>query len=232
VNALREAEFDAYAARYESALQEGLRVSGEDSAYFARGRIECIRDRLAELGAPARTVVDFGCGTGSATPLLLDILGAERVIGTDVSHRLLDRARTQHGSGLAEFCSTEQALEGWADVVHCNGVFHHIPPHERPSSLEWVRRALRPGGLFAFWENNPWNPGTRLVMRRIEFDRDAVMLTPHAAREMLTADGFEILRTQSLFYFPRTLRALRRYEPRLANVVLGAQYLVLARRSC
>jgi len=27
----------------------------------------------------------------------------------------------------------------------------------------WVfTEALRPGGLFALWENNAWNPGTRL----------------------------------------------------------------------
>jgi hypothetical protein len=26
------------------------------------------------------------------------------------------------------------------------------------AAVDYVYRSLRPGGLFAFWENNPWNP--------------------------------------------------------------------------
>src|SRR5207302_3589703 len=37
-----ESEFDAYAQRYETSLQEGLRYSGEDSAYFAQERVEWV----------------------------------------------------------------------------------------------------------------------------------------------------------------------------------------------
>ena len=49
------------------------------------------------------------------------------------------------------------------------------------NALRCIRRLLRPNGIFALWENNPWNPGTRLVMRRIPFDRDASLLTPASA---------------------------------------------------
>jgi hypothetical protein len=47
-------------------------------------------------------------------------------------------------------------------------------------------------------ENNPWNPGTRYVMSRIPFDRDAIPLTPSAARHLLKraalrpANGFSV----------------------------------------
>ncbi|MBV9466552.1 MAG: class I SAM-dependent methyltransferase [Solirubrobacterales bacterium] len=224
-------EFDSYAEDYEQALEKGLRYSGEDSAYFARGRIEWLGRRLAGLDAPRERVLDFGCGTGSATPLLLEILGAERVIGTDVSRSLLRRARAEHGSDRSDFLPADEAPEAWADVAYCNGVFHHIAPEHRAAALSRVLAALRPRGLFALWENNPWNPGTRWVMRRIEFDRDAVTLTPPAARRMLSSVGFEVLSTDSLFYFPRPLRALRKLESRLTNLPLGAQYMVLARRA-
>ena len=63
------------------------------------------------------------------------------------------------------------------DLAFCNGVFHHIPPEQRARAIAYVYRCLRPGGLFALWENNPWNPGTRLVMSRIPFDRDALPLS-------------------------------------------------------
>ena len=81
----------------------------------------------------------------------------------------------------------------------------------------------------AFWENNPWNPGTRYVMSRIPFDRDAITLTPPEARRMLQAGGFDILRTDFLFIFPRVFSWFRGVEPFLVQLPLGAQYQVLCR---
>ena len=115
-------------------------------------------------------------------------------------------------------------------MAYCNGVFHHIDPTDRPAAVRYVWKALRPGGVFAFWENSPWNPGTRLVMRRIPFDRDAVLLAAPAARRLLEGNGFEVVRTDFTFVFPNFLKALRRVEKRLARLPLGAQYLVLARK--
>jgi SAM-dependent methyltransferase len=119
---------------------------------------------------------------------------------------------------------------GEIDLAFCNGVFHHIPPAERAAAVAYLRAALRPGGVFALWENNPWNPGTRMVMRRIPFDRDAQTLSAPAARRLLRAGGFEIERTDFLFVFPRALRMLRPLERRLASAPLGAQYVVIARK--
>lgn len=96
--------------------------------------------------------------------------------------------------------------------------------------MAFVRAALRPGGYFAFWENNPWNPGTVAIMRRIPFDRDAIMISPTEARRLLGAAGFEVVSVDSLFYFPRMLSWLRPLEPALSRLPLGGQYLALARR--
>jgi hypothetical protein len=93
-----------------------------------------------------------------------------------------------------------------------------------------VYRSLKPGGLFAFWENNPWNPGTRLIMSRVSFDRDAITLAPPEARQLLRGVGFDIVHTTSAFYFPRALRWCRVMEPMLAPIPLGGQYMVLARK--
>ena len=83
-------------------------------------------------------------------------------------------------SSLQEFDS-----EGDADLVYCNGVFHHIPPQERSSALKFVDRTLRTGGLFSFWENNPWNPGTQYLMSRLPFDRDAIKLSSIESRRLV-----------------------------------------------
>ena len=97
--------------------------------------------------------------------------------------------------------------------------------------MNLVYRSLVPGGLFSFWENNPWNPGTRYVMSRIPFDRDAITLTPPEARRLLRAGGFEIVRTDFLFIFPRILGWLRGFERFAATLPLGAQYHVLCRKT-
>ena len=67
-------------------------------------------------------------------------------------------------------------------------------------------------------------------MWRIPFDRDAQMLSARRARELLAAAGFEIVRTDYLFVFPRALRGLRFLEEHLRATPIGAQYQVLARR--
>jgi len=82
----------------------------------------------------------------------------------------------------------------------------------------------------AFWENNPWNPGMRYVMSRIPFDRDAVTLTAPETRRLLQAGGFEVLRTDFLFIFPRVLSWFRCVESLMTQLPLGAQYQFLCRK--
>jgi SAM-dependent methyltransferase len=225
-----DTEFDAYATDYHAELNAGLRLSGEDSVYFAKGRVDWLRLRLGQLGHITETVLDYGCGTGSTVPLLLELPGVQRVFATDASAALLETATRQHRSDRASFVPLSTPLAHVADLAYCNGVFHHIAPARRAEALAFVVRALRPGGLFAFWENNPWNPGTRLIMRRIPFDRDAVTLSAPAARRLLTEGGLEVVGNDFTFFFPASLRRVRRLEPYLRRVPLGAQYLVLARK--
>ena len=225
-------EFDAYAARYDEALAAGLSVTGEDKDYYARGRMHWLAGRLRALGEAAPdTVLDFGCGLGGSTPLFLDTLGAKQVVGVDVSEGLLDRAREAFASEPRARFHSIPAYEapGSADLAFVNGVFHHIPVADRADALRYVRRSLRPGGLFAFWENNPWNPGTRWIMSRVSFDENAITITPPEARGLLRAAGFEVVETDFLFIFPRALSWLRWLEPLVARLPLGGQYMVLCR---
>jgi SAM-dependent methyltransferase len=224
-------EFDQYAAEYDKALAQGISISGEDKSYFAEGRVKILRGCLADESAAPGVVLDFGCGTGQATPFLLSGLGASRVIGVDISEGQLDVARRDFGSARASFQQLQEFRPaGEIDIAFCNGVFHHIPVGERAAMAGYVFRSLRPGGMFALWENNPWNPATHIVMRRIPFDRNAIMLSAPEARRLLRAAGFDIVSVRFAFVFPRALRWLRPIEPLVAGVPLGTQYQVLARK--
>ena len=67
-------------------------------------------------------------------------------------------------------------------------------------------------------------------MSRIPFDRDAVTLSSYEAQKMLKDGGFEVLRTDFLFIFPRCLRSFRGVEPMLSKLPFGAQYQILCRK--
>jgi SAM-dependent methyltransferase len=223
--------FDEYAEAYEQALDNAIAVSGEGREYFAEGRVAWLAHCLRDAKETPRTVLDFGCGDGATTPVLLAALQAESAIGIDVSAKSLDIARKQYATSQIryEFIGEFQP-SGRIDLAYCNGVFHHIPPAQRTEALSLINRALRTGGLFGFWENSPWSPATRYVMSRCAFDRDAIMLAPPEARSLLRDGGFEILRTDFRFIFPRALRALRKIEDLVYRVPFGTQYQILCRK--
>jgi len=226
------AEFDRFARTYEKDLAKSLAVTGENREFYARRRIDWTAECLARLGVSVRRVLDYGCGDGANAPMLAARFSAEHVLGVDISVQSIAVARQENSSPTFEFLPTSDWTPGGGfDLAFTNGVFHHIPPSERSECLRAIRQALRPGGVFAFWENNPWNPGTQFVMSRCAFDEHAIKISPWKARKMLGNAGFEILRTDSLFYFPRQLSFLRRAEAWLRPLPLGGQYLVLCKIS-
>lgn len=225
------AEFDDFADDYEQTLNQGLAFSGENKDFYAQARVEWLRDVLAPLDLRPRSAIDFGCGTGTSTPLLQDVLQLERVLGVDLSERSIAVAKARYGGERREFSQLgEYEPRADFDLAFCNGVFHHIPLAERAGAVARVFRSLRPGGYWAFWENNPFNPGTQWLMRKLPFDHDAIKVSCFQARRLLRAGGFQPVRTDHLFLFPKFLARLRPLERRVAHLPIGAQYLVLAQK--
>ena len=224
-----ESLFDR-SAEYGAMLERGLRLSGEGRDFFMEGRVRAL---CAELALPPRRILDFGCGTGETAAYLARVFPQAEVQGVDTAENAIALAARTHGSARVRFGPVAQlGAEGAFDLVYANGVFHHISRPGREVALRAIHRALEPGGRFAFFENNPWNPGARWVMHRIPFDRDAIPIPLPEARRLLRSAGFrEIAPPLSLFWFPRFLAPLRRLEPALARIPLGAQYFLLVARS-
>lgn len=227
----KAAEFDDFAQNYKEALNEGLKFTGERSDYFAHGRVDWLKKRLDEKRGMVSACLDFGCGTGGACMPLTSALGLTSYLGYDPSPASIMESRQVLGGEHTSFEFSEQAVpSGVFDLVFTNGVFHHIPPAERARCVRAVWSALKPGGWFAFWENNRWNPIVHFLMSRVPFDKDAQMLFPHQARRLISSGGFEIVCTDYLFVFPAMLKGLRPLEPMLCKLPLGGQYMVLARK--
>ncbi len=223
----KEDLFD-FTDEYEAMLNQGIRLSGESMLFFLEGRLKLLRERTRNW-APMSRILDFGCGLGHASKRLHELFPGAEVTGVDTSVKALDAARERNGEPGIHF-RTLRDLESDTthyDLCYVNGVFHHIPPADRPGALALIHGRLRRNGALALFENNPWNFGTRMVMARIPFDRDAQTLSPVCTAGLLRESGFEIARTDSLFFFPRSLKAMRVAEPMLGWTRLGAQYLVL-----
>ena len=211
---------------YTEMLEKGIRLSGEDQHFFIRGRLNDLTRFLASRDSRPRRILDFGCGLGHTTAEFSKLYPDATVVGIDTAAQAIEFGRTHHGSSRTSFEVLERFVPDESfDLCYCNGVFHHIPLNERDGAMGVVYRSLVPGGRFALFENNPLNPGTRMVMRRIPFDRDANTLLPWETVRLLKRAGFQVThRPRSLFYFPRMLSGLRGLEPYLAGLPFGAQY--------
>jgi trans-aconitate methyltransferase len=216
--------------QYDEMLNAGLRLSGEDKHYFIGGRVNDLRCHLPDNVSPRR-ILDFGCGIGDATRYLAKAFPHATVVGADTAVRAIEHARRKHGSDRVCFLPLDALTsQEQFDLCYVNGVFHHIKITDRLPAVSLIRSMLNPGGFIALFENNPWNMGTRLVMRRIQFDADAEMLTMSECKKLIIDAGFRtILAARFLFYFPRVLAFMRPLETYLSKLPLGAQYYVLAR---
>ena len=226
----RNAEFDQFADNYEKILEAPCALSGESPDFYAEQRVLWCRDKLRRL-LPVATVLDFGCGIGGSFSHFFELLGCTTVIGIDPSVKSLRVAKGRYPRYNIRLATPRDFVPN-ADLPlgFCNGVFHHIPPAERFEALAYVRACLADDGIFAFWENNPWNPVVVYGMSTNEFDRGAQTISPRAATRLIEAAGFRIDSLDFCSFFPHFARRLRPLEKHLRWLPAGAQYLVLARK--
>ncbi len=225
--------FDQFAQSYDEDLAKGLSATGEDKQYFANARIKWLAGFIGDEGIrQCRNIMDFGCGDGGSISFLADAFLPDRLTGVDLSTESIRlAAKTYEGLPGVEFKELRSFFpESEFDLVFTNGVFHHIPPVERAEAFSYIHRSLREGGCFVLWENNPWNLGTRFVMSRIPFDRDAIMLYPSETLHSIRSAGFQIEKKEFHFIFPAFLKSLRVLEPMLSSLPLGGQYVIAGRK--
>lgn len=99
------------------------------------------------LGGPAKTVIDFGCGTGLST--LIWNGRCNRVIGIEPSDDMRAVAESKHLPYLTlrkTFAHNTGLESGCADAIICSQSFHWMEPS---ATLREAARLLRDGGVFA-----------------------------------------------------------------------------------
>ena len=110
-------------------------------------------DRLGPIVVDAALILDLGTATGSAVRPLTSRFRGGRVLGIDLSHRMLARAWRKQGWRARKWFVQADASHlplpnQSADVVFANML---LPSIEDPLPLfTEVNRVLREGGVFAF----------------------------------------------------------------------------------
>lgn len=188
-----EAEFDDFAASFESVLNERL-------GYRAP---RLVADLLGELlGPPARAldVLDVGCGTGLCGPLVAP--WAQRLVGVDLSAGMLSRATTkgvyQH-LVKAELTAFLEGTPGYWDAAVCADTLCYFG--DLSVVMRAASRSLRPGAPLIFTvealpddgvDRSELQPHGRYAHGRAHLDRAvgaAGLIVQTARREVLRTEG-------------------------------------------
>ena len=155
---------DSYAEQYR---EHDDALHGRATAARLDAWLRGVCDRF---GRPV-DVLDLGCGTGRYFHALTNV---RRLVGIDVSHPMLERARRPIG-GIPLPADLVTLIEGdflvhefgkgEFDFVYSIGVLaEHSPFDEALASR--VARWLRPGGRFAFTAVHPASPSVPRSLKR------------------------------------------------------------------
>lgn len=230
-------EFDKYAANYSGGNEDPLkRFFGNELDHFIRVKALWVQRYLRNISAGnACCLLDFGCGTGEMLKWLCR-LGFQGVLhGADISSSMLEEAKKRWNEEdspiftLVKESGTPYGDETF-DLIVATCVFHHVPPPERNDVLRGLKRVLKPDGRLVIFEHNPFNPLTRLIVKRAVIDRHAVLLFPN---EILTRFENVKLRNggvQFLMFYPPNFTILDGLDRFLWWCPMGAQYVAVGRK--
>lgn len=223
-------EYDDYLDGYREAQNRQIALSGETADFFAEYKVRKLAAWLPDFVKRGIAVLDDGCGDGLMTSSVPRYFPKASVYGIDPSSKSIAHAQSRY-SGITFACVQEHALpfaDGFMDLVFASSVFHHIPADEHRAALAEIFRVLKPGGVFALFELNPFNPLSACVFWMSPFDRNARFMFPGYSRRLLAEYGS--VHVYYCSFFPRIFAALRPLESRLTWLPLGAHYAAIVRK--
>ncbi|MFD4568653.1 class I SAM-dependent methyltransferase [Streptomyces sp. NPDC058467] len=234
-----------------TAVRGGLRDFYEDPAVpVASGTPRSLRQArmlAAALGpatAGVKTVLDIGCGDGTAAATAAPLLAGHHLIGVDWSQDALRRAHAR-----IPYAIRGELTEGGLPFRTASGdavLFSEVVEHlvDPDSALDEIRRVLRPGGhlmlstpnLAAWYNRALLLAGVQPVFSEVslraihgrpgsEVVGHLRLYTARALREFVTASGFKVVRLAGAPFHgvPRPLRPLDRLAcavPSAASILL------------
>ena len=217
---------------YREDLDRAVSFSGASHELFARAKAEeLLWLATRHLGDPAGLdALDAGCGVGLTDQHLR---GSFRTLtGSDISSEALETAAAENPGVRYELAEPERQpfTDDTFDLVFTVNVLQLIQPDRQTRFLGELARVTRRGGLLAVFEHNPFNPLTRLVVRRFPSPDEIRLLSMGATKQLLRSAGVAPVDGGYLLLFPSRAGAAVTAERALRRLPIGAQYYVAGRR--
>ena len=237
----RKSEFDKFARGYSGGNEDPLkRLFGENLDQFIYVKAKWLWNYLRKSSNKTKLdtdyqLLDYGCGTGEMLKWMKLFGFPGKLCGADVSKAMLDEAeRRWNIDSKPLFSCIDETKTNFTDnsfsCIIATCVFHHIEPDKRDAVLKEIKRILIPGGMLVVFEHNPFNPMTRLIVKRAVVDKNAILLYPAEARERFINAEFTNCLLEYLMFFPPKIKILNNLEKYLSWCPLGAQYAAVARK--
>jgi len=223
-----DAEFDGYSQTYEQLVNKSVWVTGESVEYFADLKARYLARSVGHEFCGK--ILDFGCGVGLLSRVLLSYLPSCALHGYDVSSASVELVPAEV-SARGKFTSLEQELDTDYELIIVANVMHHVPGPDRQKLILGLGKRLGKKGRLAIFEHNPLNPLTRWAVKQCPFDVGVKLLWPSEVRHYCEVAGLKRKTQDYLTFFPRAVAWLRRFEPTLAWCPLGGQYVLMAQKS-
>ena len=226
-----KSEFDSHIEQYEANHTKNILITGESPSFFTKYKINDVAE-ICKSDKPQK-ILDFGAGLGSSLPYWREEFPQSQIICMDVSFLSLLTAKKKY-TDTASYCLFDgqkiPVADNTFDIIFASCVFHHIDEELHVNVLRELRRILRNGGTFILFEHNPFNPLTRHAVNTCPFDANAVLITARQMRKRMREVGYVNISLAYRIFFPRALRALRKFEKQLTLIPLGAQYRLYSRK--
>jgi SAM-dependent methyltransferase len=181
---VKDTRFGAWLVNTDMWIEHVLRVS--------------LTELIGLLGKRADSypvIVDVGCGTGKALPVLAEAFAPHTLVGIDPDPALLARAGAAAGAcrcrvdlRIGEAAALDLP-DASVDLIFCHQTFHHLR-HPQSAAREF-HRVLKPGAVLLFAESCA--PFIRSLLVRLLF-RHPMDAQMHAEEyvALLRDTGFEI----------------------------------------
>ncbi len=228
-------EFDQYARDYFEELSHPLRNMIDPEGYYFI-ELKCrLLETLAREFFDGRTdirMVDVGTGLGLFEKFLLPKY--TNIAALDLSFEMLRVAKTINPlpAGRSAYMQGNAyhlpLADNYADLVFMSCVLHHLEDDEVDVTLHELARVCSPQGHIVFFEHNPYNPFTQLVVRTTPLDRNAKLVNYKRLKQSAARAGIHIHKQEFFLYGTRGIdQFVERTMPWLNKLPLGGQYALV-----
>ena len=156
------------------------------------GAPECHRRFIHEMVRPisGERVLDIGCGVGASLRYMPDSVD---YLGVDISEPYIARAKADSGLRGKFICADITTLDagvlGMFDRAFCFGVLHHLSDIMVAQAVNFVRRVVKPGGVFVSIDPC-YVPGQHVIAKFInDHDRGEYIRDPAGFERIISGLG-------------------------------------------